>query len=88
MSKLTFKILKAKEHGKSPIEVIVSGNGKKYTKTTESTDNLLSTLDTLLKRSKIKLESLKDIKIKAHKEAGLTSQRIIKAIAKALSFEL
>ncbi len=88
MAKLIFKIEKAGEMGRSGIEVIVFDNKRIYKKTTESTDNLLSTLDTLLKRSKIKLESVKDIKIKVHKEAGLTSQRIIKAIAKALSFEL
>jgi len=88
MAKIVFKIQKAKEHGKSPIEIVLDNNGKKYVKIVENTDFLLPALDTLLKKSKIKLESVKDIKIKAHKEAGLTSQRIIKAIAKALSFEL
>jgi predicted RNA binding protein with dsRBD fold (UPF0201 family) len=88
MPKLIFKIQKAKEHGRSSIEVIVSDNKKIYKKTTESTDNVLSTLDTLLKSAKIKVESLKDIKIETHKEAGLTSLRIIKSITKALSFSL
>ena len=102
MAKIIFKIGKAKEHGRSPIEVILIDETRRklrmqagpskckafFRETTDNTDNLLSTLDTLLKKSKIKLESVKDIKIKAHKEAGLTSTRIIKAIAKALSFEL
>jgi len=88
MAKIIFNIQKAGEHGRSPVEVIISDGKKNYKDLTDNTDNLLSTLDTLLKKSKIKLESVKDIKIKAHKEAGLTSQRIIKAIAKALSFEL
>ena len=86
MAKLIFKIQKAGNKGRSPIEVILQHNKKIYIKTTDNTDNLLSTLDTLLKRSKIELESVKDIKIETHKEAGLTSTRIIKSIVKALRF--
>lgn len=88
MPQLIFKIHKAEEHGRSPIEVIVKNKNKVYRKTTENTDNLLSTLDKLLKSAKIKVESLKDIKIESHKQAGLTSLRIIKSIAKALRFSL
>lgn len=86
MAKIVFKVGKAGEHGKSPIEIILENNGKKTSKIAEHTDFVLSALDTLLKRSKIELESVKDIKIETHKEAGLTSTRIIKSIIKALCF--
>jgi len=96
MSKLIFKIQKAKEHGRSPIEITISRpesgsrprSGKICTKTVKDTDQVLPVLDILLKKSKLKVESLRDIKIEAHKEAGLTSLRIIKSITKALSFSL
>ena len=88
MPQLIFKINKAGERGRSRIEIILDNNGKKYKKTAGHTDNVLSALDKLLKSAKIKVESLKDIKIEAHKEAGLTSLRIIKSIAKALRFSL
>jgi len=84
MAKIVFKIHKAGEHGRSPIEIVLENNGKKYRKTTESTDNLLSTLDKVLKSAKLKVESLKNIQLETHKEAGLTSIRIIKSIIKAL----
>jgi hypothetical protein len=88
MPKLIFKVKNAGEKGRSPIEIILKNNGKIYRRVTENTDNFLSTLDTLLKSAKIKIESLKDIKIESHKQAGLTSMRIIKAIVKALCFSL
>lgn len=68
--------------------MLLENNGKKYSKTVENTDFILSTLDTLLKSAKLKVESLKNIKIETHKEAGLTSTRIIKSIVKALSLSL
>ncbi len=88
MPQLIFKIDKAGEHGRSPIELILQHNRKIYKKTIQNTDETLSTLDTLLKSAKLKVESLKNIKIETHKEAGLTSTRIIKSIVKALSFSL
>lgn len=86
MSKLIFKINKAGERGRSPIEIIVDNNGSRYTKVVENTDKLLSTLDKVLKSAKLKIELIKDIKVISHKEAGLTSQRIVKAIKQALDF--
>lgn len=89
MSKLTFKIHKAGEHGRSPIEIIlIDETRRKRSKTIENTDKVLSVLDILLKKSKLNVESLTSVKIETHKEAGLTSTRIIKAITKALSFSL
>ena len=84
MNQLIFKVKKAGEGGKSPIEIVLNKN-KLIAK---DTDQLLSTLDKLLKRNKIKVESLKNIKLEIDNEAGLTSQRIIKAIIKALSLDL
>lgn len=84
MSKIIFKIEKAGEHGRSPIEILLENNGKKYSKTIENTDEILSALDKLLKSAKLKAESLKNIKVETHKEAGLTSTRIVKSIVKAL----
>lgn len=86
--KLVFKILKAKEHGRSPIEIIIFGNGKKFVATTENTDLLLPKLDKLLKKNKINIESLKDIKVEIVNGAGLTSTRIVSSIFKALSSDL
>lgn len=93
---LTFKIQKAKEHGKSPIEIVLSrktGSRAKsredfYTATTENTDLLLPTLDRLLKKNRIGLESLKDINVEIANGAGLTSTRIVLSISKALRFDL
>jgi glycerophosphoryl diester phosphodiesterase len=97
--KLIFKIQKAGERGRpastrgtsstrgrSPIEIIVKNNNKIYQKTIGNTDKILSTLDKLLKSAKLKIELIKDIKVISHKKAGLTSQRIVKAIKQALDF--
>ena len=94
MAKIIFKIMKAGEKGRSEVEIILETRRKqskqagpsKYKVFVRDTDEVLSALDTLLKRSKIGLESVKDIKIETHKEAGLTSTRIIKSIVKALCF--
>ena len=85
---LIFKIQKAKEHGRSGIEIILRDRNKISKSITDNTDNLLSALDKLLKKNKIELDTLNDIKLEIAKEAGLTSQRIIKAIIKALSLNL
>jgi uncharacterized protein with FMN-binding domain len=86
--KLIFKIKPAKEHGRSPIKIILK-DGKKISKLmTENTDELLEKLDTLLKKSKIDLESLKDINVEIVNGAGLTSTRIVSSISKALSSDL
>jgi tRNA A37 threonylcarbamoyladenosine modification protein TsaB len=86
--KLIFKIQKAKEHGKSPIEIVVLGKGRTLKTTTENTDLLLFALDKLLKKNKIELESLKDINVEIVNGAGLTSTRIVLSISKALRFDL
>lgn len=86
MPQIIFKIEKAGEHGKSPIEVRVENKGKIYKKTTDNTDKLLLALDRVLKSAKLKVESIRNIKIISHKEAGLTSQRIVRAIKQALDF--
>jgi len=83
---LVFKVKKAGDDGKSPIEIVLG----KHKSTAPTTDQIISTLDKLLKRNKIKVESLKrgDIKIEVNPKAGLTSQRIVKTIIKALSLNL
>lgn len=81
---LIFKVKKAGEGGKSPVEIVLG----KDSLVAKDTDQLIFTLDKLLKKNKIKVESLKDIKLEIDKEAGLTSQRIVKAIIKALSLTL
>ena len=86
--KLVFKLQPAKENGRSAIDIIISGNGKNFAATTENTDELLEKLDTLLKKSKIELESLKDINVEIVNGAGLTSTRIVSAIQRALSSDL
>lgn len=86
MAKLVFKIGSAKKDGRSEIALILN----KDRLVARDTDQLLSTLDKLLKRNRIKVESLKkgDIKIEINPKAGLTSQRIVKTIIKALSLNL
>jgi len=81
-----FKVKKTGKDGRSPVEIAL-GKDKLVAK---DTDQLLSTLDKLLKRNKIKVESLKrgDIKIEINPKAGLTSQRIVKIVIKALSLNL
>lgn len=98
MAKIVFKVGKAGERGRSPIEIILIDETRRKLRmqagpsivreTTDNTDNLLSTLDKVLKSAKLKIESVKDIKLERHKEAGLTSTRIIKSIVKALRFSL
>ncbi|MFZ5559496.1 MAG: hypothetical protein ACOZAL_01750 [Patescibacteria group bacterium] len=88
MPSLIFKIQPTKEHGRSPVEIVLRDKNKIFKSITENTDNLLSTLDKLLKRNKIELETLNDIKVEISKKAGFTSQRIVKAIVKALSLNL
>jgi len=81
--KLIFKIQPASKDGKSPIEIVL-GKDKLVAR---DTDQLLSTLDKLLKRNKIELEDIdsRNIKLEIDKKAGLTSRRIVKTIIKALS---
>ncbi|MFH2013933.1 MAG: hypothetical protein ABIJ17_03120 [Patescibacteria group bacterium] len=81
---LIFKVDKAGDSGRSSVELIL-GKDKKVAK---DSDKILSTLDFLLKKNRIKLESVNDIKLEINKQAGLTSQRIVKSIIKALSFNL
>ncbi|MBU2564217.1 hypothetical protein KKA23_01395 [Patescibacteria group bacterium] len=81
---LIFKVGKAGDSGRSSVELIL-GKDKKVAK---DSDKILSTLDFLLKKNRIKLESVNDIKLEINKQAGLTSQRIVKSIIKALSFNL
>ena len=81
---LIFRVKKAGEGGRSPVEVILG----KHKLIAQDTDQLVLILDKLLKKNKIKVESLKDIKLEISKEAGLTSQRIVKVIIKALSLTL
>jgi len=64
-------------------------NGKKISKEiTENTDELLEKLDKVLKKNKIKIESLKDIDVEIANGAGLTSKRIVLAITRALRLNL
>ncbi|PJE57772.1 MAG: hypothetical protein COU82_00050 [Candidatus Portnoybacteria bacterium CG10_big_fil_rev_8_21_14_0_10_38_18] len=82
--------------GRSGIEIVLKTRRKlrkqagpsKCVAFVRDTDNLLLTLDKLLKRNKIELESLKNIKLEIDKGAGLTSTRIVSAITKALSLDL
>ena len=84
--RLVFKVGSAKKDGRSEVALVL-GKDKLIAK---DTDKILSTLDKLLKRNKIKVESLKrgDIKIEINPKAGLTSQRIVKTVIKALSLNL
>jgi len=81
--KLTFKVGPAKDNGRSEI-VLVLG---KYELIAKDTDHILSTLDKLLKKNTINIKEVKDIKLVVSKQAGLTSQRIVKSIIKALSLD-
>ena len=94
--KLTFKIQPAKEHGRSPIEIVLTRKtGSRAASreddlkiVTENTDLLLPSLDRLLKKNRIELESLKDINVEIANGAGLTSTRIVLSISKALRLDL
>lgn len=102
MIQLIFKVKKARERGRSPVEIVlkkpVASAKRKQAGpskceafvelTARDSDQILSMLDKLLKKNKIKVESLKSIKLEIDKEAGLTSQRIVKAIIKALRLNL
>jgi len=95
MAKLIFKLHPAKENkrpacrrGRSDMDIILKNRDKIQKVTVSDSDKILSALDTLLKKSKIKLESLSGIKLESSKKAGLTSQRIAKAIVKALCLKL
>lgn len=81
--KLIFKIGAAKKDGRSEVILILN----KYKMIARDSDKILSTLDKLLKRNKIKIGDIKSIKLEISKKAGLTSQRIVKAIVKALTID-
>ncbi len=63
---LIFKVQKAGDNGRSPIEMVLG----KHRIIVKDSDRVLSTLDILLKKNKIKLESIKDIKLEINKKAG------------------
>lgn len=86
--KLTFRLEKAKENGRSPIEIILKDGKKVDTEITENTDELLKKLDKVLKKNKIEIESIKDINVEIANGAGLTSKRIVLAITRALRLNL
>lgn len=86
--KLTFRLEKAKENGRSPIEIILKDKNKISKAMTENTDELLEKLDKLLKKSKLELESIKIINVEIANGAGLTSKRIVQAISSALRLNL
>ena len=88
MAQLTFKLHPAKENKRSDMDIILKNRDKIQKVTVSDSDKILSALDTLLKKSKIELESLSGIKLESSKRAGLTSQRIAKAIIKALCLKL
>jgi len=85
---LVFKIQKAQDSGKSPILIKIFDKNKTSEVSIKDTDLLLQAIDKLLKKNKIKVESLKDIRVEIDNEAGLTSTRIVLAIIKALRFNL
>ena len=86
--KLTFRLEKAKENGRSPIEIILKDGKKVDTEITENTDELLKKLDKVLKKNKMDIESIKDINVEIVNGAGLTSKRIVLAITRALRLNL
>lgn len=81
--RLVFKIGAAKKDGRSEIALVLG----KDRIVTENSDNVLSALDKLLKKNRIKIGDIKDVKLEVSKKAGLTSQRIIKSIIKALTID-
>jgi hypothetical protein len=84
--KLIFRVKAAGKDGKSPVEVILN----KDKLVAKDTDQIIPTLDKLLKRNKIKVEDIssRNIKLEIDEKAGLTSRRITKSIIKALSLNL
>jgi len=86
--KLTFRLDKATENGRSPIEIILKDGKKVDTEITENTDELLKKLDKVLKKNKMDIESIKDINVEIVNGAGLTSKRIVLAITRALRLNL
>ncbi len=86
---LVFKIEKTKQKEKAPIQVILKTKDKIYKEKAESADKILEKLDKILKKSKIKVTAVKNVKVidKSHK-IGFTSYRIIRSIEKALKFDL
>lgn len=60
-----------------------------YVQKVKDADEILKGLDRVLKKSKIELALIKDVRIVNNLEnIGYTSQRIAKAIQKALNFSL
>lgn len=83
-TEITFKIGPAREDGRSEVGLELN----KYKLVAENTDKILYTLDKIFKKNKIKLEDVESIKLEVDKKAGITSQRVVKAIIKALRFSL
>ena len=85
---LIFRILKSKQKGAAPVEVILEKKGKKYKEIVKNADKILEGLDKILKRSKIGITDLKNIKVDDLNKNRYTSYRIIKAIEKALKLKI
>lgn len=85
---LVFKVKKAKQKGKAPVEVILEKDKKIFKETVESADKVLEGLDRILKRSKIEITNIKSIKVDDLNKNRYTSYRIIRAIEKALKLKL
>lgn len=85
---LIFKIKKSKQKGAAPVEVILEKNGQKYKEIVKNADKILEGLDKILKKSKIGITGLENIKTIDLNKNRYTSYRIIKAIEKALKLKI
>lgn len=85
---LIFKIKKAKQKGRAPVEIILKKDKKIYKKTVGSADKVIEGLDRILKGSKIEITNIKSIKVDDLNKNRYTSYRILKSIEKALKLKL
>ncbi len=74
----------------SGITLSVKIGDKNYLEKVKDADEILKGLDRILKKSKINFARIRDVRIvnNSEKNTGYTSQRIAKAIQKALNFSL
>ncbi len=86
---LTFKLLKTNQKGKAPVEVILKQNKKVIaSETAKNAEQVLSILDKILKKSKIVITAIDNIKVEDLSKNRYTSYRIIKSIKTALELGL
>lgn len=86
---LIFRIKKSKQKGAVSVEVVLRNKNRIIgQEIVENAEKVLEGLDKILKRSKIEITDIKNIKVDDLNKNRYTSYRIVKSIEKALKLKI